>query len=102
MNWNRVSHCFAALIATLVLAGCNSDYPRGQFSGYVIGKTEEQIVAQVGKPVEVDNSNPNSPIWVYKKKTFNVDDRNTVDDRTLVYLKKAPDGKLIGDDTMFM
>ena len=102
MNWSRIAQFFAAFITLLVLAGCNSDYPRGQFSGYVIGKTEDQIIAQVGKPVEVDNSNPNSPIWIYKKKTFNVDDRNTVDDKTLVYMKKGPDGKLVGDDTMFM
>ena len=102
MNWNRISQCFALLIAALVLAGCNSDYPRGQFSGYVIGKTEDQIIAQVGKPNEIDSSNPASPVWIYKKKTFNVDDRNLVDEKTLVYLKKGPDGKLVGDDTMFL
>ena len=102
MNWNRVAQCFTVTITMLGLAGCNSDYPRGQFSGYVIGKTEEQIIAQVGKPAEVDNSNPASPIWVYSKKTFNTDDRNTVDDKTLVYLKKGPDGKLVGEDTVFL
>ena len=102
MNWNRVSQCFAALIAMLVLAGCNSDYPRGQFSGYVIGKTEDQIIAQVGKPTEVDNSDPANPVWVFKKKTFNTDDRNAVDDKTLVYMKKGPDGKLVGQDTSFL
>jgi hypothetical protein len=102
MNWNRISQCFAAMVAMLVLTACNSDYPRGQFSGYVIGKTEDQIIAQVGKPAEIDNSNPASPIWVYKLKTFNTDDRNTVDDKTLVYMKKGPDGKLVGQDTMFM
>ena len=102
MNWNHVSQCFAALIAMLILAGCNSDYPRGQFSGYVIGKTEDQIIAQVGKPTEVDNSDPASPVWIFKKKTFNTDDRNAVDDKTLVYMKKGPDGKLVGQDTSFL
>jgi hypothetical protein len=90
------------MIAMLVLAGCNSDYPRGQFSGYVIGKTEDQIISQVGKPHEVDSSNPASPVWVYNKKTFNVDDLNKVDDKTLVFMKKGPDGKLVGQDTSFM
>lgn len=102
MNWHRIAQFSTTLIALMVLAGCNSDYPRGQFSGYVIGKTEEQIIAQVGKPAEIDNSNPNSPIWVYKKKTFNTDDRNSVDEKTLVYMKKGSDGKLVGDDTIFL
>lgn len=102
MNWNRVSQGIAMLAATLVLVACNSDYPRGQFSGYVIGKTEDQIISQVGKPHEVDNSNPASPVWVYKKKTFNTDDLNRVDDKTLVYMKKGPDGKLVGQDTSFL
>lgn len=102
MNLNRVSQGIAMLAAALVLVACNSDYPRGQFSGYVIGKTEDQIISQVGKPHEVDNSNPASPVWVYKKKTFNTDDLNKVDDKTLVYMKKGPDGKLVGQDTSFL
>ena len=102
MNWNRVSQYSAMMIAMLVLAACNSDYPRGQFSGYIIGKTEDQIISQVGKPHEVDASNPASPVWVYNKKTFNTDDLNKGDDKTLVYMKKGPDGKLVGQDTSFL
>ena len=79
-----------------------SDFPRGQFHGYVVGKTEDQIIAQVGQPTEVDNANPEKPIWVYKKKTFNVEDRNAVDEKTLVYMKKGADGKLVGHDTSFL
>jgi hypothetical protein len=102
MGWNRVSQYFTALIAVFFLAGCGaSDYPRGQFSGYVIGKTEEQIVAQVGKPHEVDASNPASPVWIYKKKTFDADNNNKGDDKVLVFMKKGADGKLMGQDTVF-
>ncbi len=102
MSWNRVWQCFAAMIAMFVLAGCGaSDYPRGLFSGYIIGKTEEQIIAQVGKPNEVDASNPNSPVWVYKKKTFDADNNNKGDDKVLVFMKKGADGKLVGLDTSF-
>lgn len=102
MSWSRVAQCFAVMITILVLAGCGaSDYPRGQFSGYVIGKTEEQIIAQVGKPTEIDNSNPASPVWIYNKKTFDVDNNNKSDDKVLVFMKKGADGKLVGDDTVF-
>ena len=102
MSWNRAAQCFSVAIATIFLAGCGaSDYPRGQFSGYVVGKTEEQIIAQVGKPNEVDNSNPAAPVWVYKKKTFDVDNNNKGDDKVLVFMKKGADGKLMGQDTVF-
>ena len=102
MRWNRLLQIFAVLAAVLVLAGCgNSDYPRGQFSGYAINHTEDEIVAQVGKPHEVDNSSPDRPVWVYNKKTFDVDNLNKVDDRVLVYMKKGPNGKLVGQDTNF-
>jgi len=102
MRWNRVLQCFAVMAAMLVLGGCgNSDYPRGQFSGYVINHTEDEIVSQVGKPHSVDNSSPDRPVWVYNKKTFDVDNYNKVDDQVLVFMKKGTDGKLVGQDTSF-
>lgn len=102
MSWNRLLQLFAVMFAVLLLAGCKSDYPRGQFSGYVISHTEDEIIAQVGKPDEIDNANPDRPIWVYYKKTFNVDDYNRLDDKTLVYMKRNDSGKLVGQDTSFL
>ena len=102
MRLNHLLQIFAVMAAAFILAGCKSDYPRGQFSGYVINHTEDEIAAQVGKPDEVDNANPERPIWVYYKKTFNVDDYNKLDDKTLVYMKKGPSGKLVGQDTSFL
>lgn len=98
----RLLQILAVAVAMTTLIGCKSDYPRGQFSGYVINHTEEEIVSQVGKPDEVDGSNPDRPIWVYHKKTFNVDDYNRLDDKTLVYMKKNEAGKLVGQDTSFL
>lgn len=102
MRLNHLLQIFAFMAAAFILAGCKSDYPRGQFSGYVINHSEDEIAAQVGKPDEIDNSNPERPIWVYYKKTFNVDDYNKLDDKTLVYMKKDPSGKLVGQDTSFL
>jgi len=101
MPWNRLTQ-FLATAALLSLAACNADYPRGQFAGYVVNHSEDEILSQVGKPVEIDNTNPDRPIWVYKKKTFNVDDYNRLDDSTLVYMKKGPSGKLVGQDVSFL
>ena len=45
---------------------------------------------------------PDRPIWVYHKKTFDVDNYNKVDSKTLVYMKKNEAGKLVGQDTSFL
>ena len=40
-------------------------------------------------------------MWIYNKKTFDVDNNNKSDDKVLVFMKKGVDGKLVGDDTVF-
>jgi hypothetical protein len=66
---------------------------RGLFVGYVTDKTEDEVTAKVGKPDSVDNSNPNTPRWIYKKKTFDPDNQNQVDKETILIFQKDASGK---------
>ena len=46
----------------MTLSGCSGSFSgtaRGLFIGYVTDKTEEEVVAKVGKPDSIDNSKPN-------------------------------------------
>lgn len=45
--------------------GAQSDYPREQLQGYVLGNTAEEIAAKVGQPAEVDETNPDKPILIF-------------------------------------
>jgi hypothetical protein len=86
------------VIASLVVAasGCSpggGGQPRGLFIGYVTDKTEEEVIAKVGKPDSVDNSNPSTPRWIYKKKTFDPDNQNQVDNETILIFQKDATGK---------
>ena len=66
----------AACGIVLALGSCSgqvSGTARGLFIGYVTDKTEEEVVAKVGKPEAVD-AKPLTLRWTYKKKTF---DRTT-------------------------
>ena len=92
-----------ALVAALTLAACGSGaYQRGIFQGYVVDASEEQITSKVGKPDEVDSKDPNAVRWVYLKKTFDPDNMNMTDDRTVIVLKKdAKSGKLVGAEVQF-
>ena len=98
---------FGALFGLLALAvitacGPTGGYQRGLFQGYVIGSTEEEIANKIGKPDEVDNSDPKAPRWIYKKKTFDPDNQNQVDARTIVIFKKDDaTGKMKGADIIF-
>jgi hypothetical protein len=87
----------ASCAITLALAGCSGSgggQQRGLFTGYVTDKTEEEVTAKVGKPDSVDASNPNTPKWIYKKKTFDPDNQNQVDNETILIFQKDASGKL--------
>jgi hypothetical protein len=87
----------AACGIVLALAGCSGSFTgtaRGLFTGYVTDKTEEEVVAKVGKPDSIDNSRPNTPKWIYKKKTFDPDNQSKFDDETILIFQKDASGKL--------
>lgn len=76
-------------VAALVLGGCTgAGYSRGLFQGFVVSKTEAEIIDQMGKPAEIDRSKPEAPVIVYKEKTFDENNGNRVDPETLIYLRK--------------
>jgi hypothetical protein len=97
-----IKRCAVVLATVAVLAACSGGYQRGIFQGYVIDATEEEITNKIGKPDTVDNSKPEAPRWVYNKKTFDPDNMNQVDTKTIVVMKKdAATGKWKGAEVTF-
>ncbi len=86
----------AAFAAVAILsAGCSdSGHPRGMFTGRVMDKTEEEVVADIGTPASIDKSNPERLKYVYKRKTFDPDNMNTPDNETILILKRDASGKM--------
>jgi hypothetical protein len=79
----------------IALTGCSGSFSgtaRGLFVGYVTDKTEEEVVAKVGKPESVDTK-PNTLRWTYKKKTFDPDNQSRIDDETILIFQKDASGK---------
>ncbi len=92
-----------ALVAAVMLTACSGAYQRGIFEGYVVDASEEQIAGKVGKPDEVDAKDPNAVRWIYLKKTFDPDNMNKTDEKTIIVLKKDPKtGKLVGAEVQFL
>jgi len=86
----------AACGIVLALNGCSgqvSGTARGLFIGYVTDKTEEEVIATVGKPAAVEPATPTTLRWVYKKKTFDPDNQSRIDDETILIFQKDASGK---------
>jgi len=86
----------AACGMVIALTGCSgqvSGTARGLFVGYVTDKTEEEVIAKVGKPEAVEPATPTTLRWVYKKKTFDPDNQSLVDNETILIFQKDASGK---------
>jgi hypothetical protein len=90
------------LAATAMLAACSGAYTRGIFQGYVVGATEEEITSKVGKPDAVDGKDPSALRWTYNKKTFDPDNMNRTDEKTVIVLRKDAAGKFVGAEVQFL
>ncbi len=90
----------AALLA--FSAGCGGGgHPRGQFTGYVMDKTEEEVSSKVGKPDAVDSTSASIVKWTYKNKTFDPDNNNQSDRETILILSRDAAGKLKVTDVTY-
>ena len=93
---------FIVVAVFLLVTGCSAGtHSRGQFTGHVVGSTEDQITSKLGKPDDVDAKDPNKPRWIYKNKTFDPDNFNKVDEKAMIIMEKNPEGKLVGKDVIF-
>jgi len=85
----------AACGIALALSGCSGEFKgtaRGLFLGYVTDKTEEEVVAKVGKPDSVQPATATTLRWVYKKKTFDPDNQSLFDNETILIFQKDKSG----------
>ncbi len=93
----------AALVLALFVAACSGGgHARGIFQGYVMGKTEAEIVEKVGKPDSIERKSADAIRLVFNKKTFDPDNSNREDQQTIVVLSRDPSGKLIASDVEYI
>ena len=91
----------AAQLAAVVAACGQGGFQRGVFHGKVIDHTPEEVVSSFGKPDAVENGTE-GPRYVYLKKTFNPENMNQVDEKTIVEFGKDKDGKIVCVDVAYL
>ncbi|HSQ05821.1 MAG TPA: hypothetical protein VLN59_17415 [Burkholderiales bacterium] len=90
------------LAASLLLAACGDIHSRTEFTTMVMNKSEEEVKSTAGKPAEIDASNPDHVVWIYKLETFDIDHGNKRDEKTLVIFERKGSGdKLRVTDVKF-
>ncbi len=90
-----------AILIGLVIAACGvGGFSRGIFQGNVVGKTVDEVISQFGEPASKDLSKPDAPKIVYLKKTFDPDNGNKEDARTIINFRKEG-GKVVAFDLDF-
>jgi hypothetical protein len=91
----RALGAIVLVIAVQFMSGCGQFFGRDDFTGYVMNKTAAEVTAKVGKPATVDDSTPERVIWTYQSITYDLQDHNKKDARTLVIFRRdAPGGQL--------
>ena len=104
-----VSREFLSKVAAVVIAagsfmvaGCSEMLSRDDFAARVKDKSDAEVAKLVGKPALVDSSGPDQVTWIYNSKTFNIQDGNKFDAKSVVVFSKAgSDGKLKATDVKF-
>jgi hypothetical protein len=91
----------AAVLAAALAACGQGGFQRGVFHGKVIDHTPEEVAGSFGKPDAVENGTE-GPRYVYVKKTFNPENMNQVDEKTIVEFGKDKDGKTVCVDVTYM
>lgn len=84
------------LLMTTLFTACDGGrgYSRGIFHGIVIDKTEIEVADKLGKPESVQMIGDDSMRYTYHRKTFDPDNLNQIDDKTIVEFEKKA-GKMI-------
>lgn len=80
-----MKHWTLILAASFALLACGKtgDYSRGVFHGQMIEKAAADVEKSAGKPASVEQRGKEQ-VWTYAYKTFDPENMNRVDVRTLV------------------
>ena len=100
MNQLKTLCVATAAAALFVFSGCSEVSNREDFASQVKNKTEPEVLKLLGKPADVDSTDPARVAWIYKSRTFDVPTRKT-DPETDVIFTPSSDGKLHVAEVLF-
>jgi len=89
------------LAICLVLSACSERINRDDFVTLLKGKTEQEVLKIEGKPTTVDDKNAERHVWAYASRTFDVNNQNKMDAKTIVVFSPSAEGKMVVTQVLF-
>ena len=103
-NMNKHLHAAATaaiLAICLVLGACAERVNREDFAMLLKGKTEQEVLKVAGKPATVEDKRADHHVWTYTSRTFDVNNQNKFDAKTVVIFSPSPEGKMVVTQMLF-
>lgn len=91
----------AILAICLVLGACSEPTNREDFETLLKGKTEQEVLKVAGKPAAVDDKKGERHVWTYTSRTFDVNNQNKFDAKTMVIFSPSAEGKMVVTQILF-
>ena len=91
-----------AVMLGVALSACSEMLSREDFATRVKDKSDAEVKKTIGKPAAVDETKPDQVTWTYNSRTFNVQEGNKFDSKSVVVFSKAGgEGKMKAVDVQF-
>ena len=97
----RTAATAAILAACLVFSACSERVNREDFAQQLKNKTEPEVLKYAGKPDAKDEKRGDRHVWTYNHRTFDVQNNNKFDDKTLVIFTPSAEGKMAVGEVKF-
>jgi hypothetical protein len=99
---SKVVSAAVAVTLGIALSACSEMLSREDFAARVKDKSDKEVAQSIGKPAQVETSGDDQVTWTYNSKTFNIEERNKFDSKTIVvFSKTAADGQLRAVDVKY-
>lgn len=93
--WKRVACAAVFAVTPLLMTACGDVYSRDEFVTAVMGKSEDTVSQKFGKPASVDASSPERVIWIYRRETFDLNNQNRRDSKTIVIFEEHDGERMV-------
>ena len=90
-----------AMLTVAMLAACAGSFSRGMFEGFVMGQTEDAVIAKVGKPDTAETTDPKERRFIYKARTFDSNGTGQQDVEAMVIFEKNATGNFVVTRVLF-
>jgi len=100
-DYLRTAGAAAIVALCLAVGACSERVNREDFATQLRGKTEPETLKFAGKPATVDDESADRHLWTYTDRTFDVNNQNKFDARTIVVFTRSAEGKLVVTEVKF-